>query len=76
MNAIRTLIADTLRMPPESVTGETAMMNTEAWDSLKHMELILGVEQSFDLMLDGDEIAQMTSVSAIEEVLRAKGMET
>ncbi len=75
MNAIRTLIADTLRLPPDSIAGDTAIENTEAWDSLKHMELILGIEQRFDLMLDGDEIAQMVSVSAIEEVLRAKGVE-
>lgn len=76
MNAIRALIAETFRLPVDAITGETAIENTEAWDSLKHMELIIGIEERFDLTLDGDEIAQMTSVSAVEEVLRTKGVET
>ena len=75
MNAVRRLIADTFRLPPEAISGESTIENTEAWDSLKHMELIISIEEKFGLILDGDEIARMISVAAVEEVLRSKGVE-
>lgn len=75
MNTVRKLFAETLKVPPDSISGETSMDNTEVWDSLKHMELIVGIEKLFDVILDGDEIALMISVSAVEAVLKKKGVE-
>lgn len=75
MDAVRRLIADTLRLPPEAISRESSIENTDAWDSLKHMELILSIEERFGLTLDGDEIARMISVAEVEEVLRSKGVE-
>ena len=75
MNAVRKLFAETLKVPPESISDETSIENTEAWDSLKHMELIVGIEKLFDVILDGDEIALMISVPAVEAVLKKKGVE-
>ena len=75
MNSVRTLMAETFRLPVEAISSETATDNTDAWDSLKHMELIIGIEEKFGLSLDGDEIASMTSVQAVEDVLRTKGVE-
>jgi acyl carrier protein len=50
------------------------MKNVDAWDSLKHMELIVALEQSFDIQLSFDEIVAMQSVSEIKRVLRERGV--
>ena len=50
------------------------MENTEAWDSLAHMDVILSIEQHYNINLEGDEIADMQSVQAIANTLKAKGV--
>ena len=48
------------------------MKDVDAWDSLKHMELIVSLEQSFGIELSFDEIVAMRSVGEIKRVLRGK----
>jgi acyl carrier protein len=44
------------------------------WDSLGHMNLVMDLEETFDVRFEADEITQMTSASRIVEVLKAKGV--
>ena len=46
----------------------------EGWDSLAHVQLMLGIEAEFDGMLTTEDAANMTSIPAILEVLRASGV--
>lgn len=50
------------------------MKTTPEWDSLAHMELIVSLEAHYRIMLEGDEIAAMTSVAAITEQLAQRGL--
>jgi len=50
------------------------MKSVDAWDSLKHMELVVSLEQSFEIQLSFDEIVTMQSVSEIKRVLRERGV--
>lgn len=45
----------------------------EGWDSLAHVQLILEIEEAFDVSLSTDEAAEMNSIPAILAVLREKG---
>ena len=71
---IQNLVADVLQMPAAAITENVAMKDLEAWDSLKHMELVVAVEQNFQIQLTFDEILLMQSVGAIENVLRQRGV--
>ena len=42
----------------------------QLWDSLKHLEIILLLEEAFDVILDADDIAAMRSLDTIMEVLQ------
>jgi len=68
------LLAEVLQVPVERVTAELAMQDLDAWDSLKHMELIASLEQQLQIELSFDEIVTMRSVSDIKRVLNAKGV--
>ena len=70
---ISQIVAGVLKITPEDVTDDTAMTNTEAWDSLKHMEIIIALEKNFELELTFDEIVQMLSVGAIRRILITHG---
>jgi acyl carrier protein len=68
------LLAEVLQIPVERVTPELAMQDMDAWDSLKHMELIASLEQQLHIELSFDEIVTMRSVGDIKRVLSAKGV--
>lgn len=66
------LLADVLQIPAATITDELAMKDLDVWDSLKHMELIVSLEQSFGIQLSFDDIVAMQSVGEIKRVLRER----
>lgn len=66
------LLAENLGMKPGEIGDDVAMKDVGSWDSLKHMELIVAIEQNFDLQLSFEEIVTMTSVGEIRRVVREK----
>ncbi len=56
----------------ENVNAETSQANCGEWDSLHHLNLAVELESEFDVSLEPEEIAQMTSVKEIERILSAK----
>lgn len=69
---VERLLAEVLQVPITTVTDDLTMKETDAWDSLKHMELIVSVEQAFNLQLSFDEIVTMQSVREIKRVLKTR----
>jgi acyl carrier protein len=43
------------------------------WDSLAHVNLMMSLEQSFDLSLEVEDFGELTSVAAILKYLEEKG---
>ncbi len=44
------------------------------WDSVGHMALIAALEKEFDVMLDTDDIIDMSSVEKAKEILLKNGV--
>ena len=63
------LVASMFKLEQLQITDDLCMENTEAWDSLKHMELIAAIEERAGIELDFEQITQMTSVGGIRRVL-------
>ena len=49
------------------------MNNSDAWDSLKHMELIVSIENKFNVELSADDIVEMIDIKRIKKILNKKG---
>lgn len=58
-----------LNIAPEKVTDELAYRVVPEWDSLGHMALVTELESVFDIMLDTDEILDLSSVVKAKEIL-------
>jgi acyl carrier protein len=69
---VESLLAGVLQIPVVTITDELAMKDTDVWDSLKHMELVVSLEQSFGIELSFDDIVAMQSVGEIKRVLRER----
>lgn len=68
------LMANLLDIKREDVTDALTLKETDGWDSLKHMEFIVSIEQAFDVELAFDEIVAMHTVKDVERVLEGKGV--
>ena len=69
---VRKILANTFRIKSDDINLETNIQDIDTWDSLTHMELVANLEKDLDIEFDGDEIADMISVSAIEKIVNGK----
>jgi acyl carrier protein len=70
LERVRGLVADTFNVPLASVTEHSRQGEVDAWDSLGHLNVVLGVEQEFGISVSPEDGEAMTSVAAIVRVLR------
>jgi acyl carrier protein len=69
------LFSDTLGVPAEELDEETSPDNTSSWDSLRSMQLVAVVEETFDVRLSTKDIMKMRTIGIVREVLKAKDVE-
>ena len=74
-NELKRIISDLLGLKLEAINEDTSMQTVSEWDSLKHLALILSIEENFNVQpFSMDEIVEMTSFLKIMEVLGNKGL--
>lgn len=66
------ILASLLGMPRDQLSRETSRRTLEAWDSLKHMHLILAIEEEFGVTFDDHEIAELSSATALVDAIAVK----
>lgn len=64
-------MCDVESLPPSS----TRLADTEGWDSLKHVMLVVGLEANFAVSLSADEIKSMVTVADISRIMKEKGVD-
>ena len=72
MNNAKKLIAvftETLGVNEDIIKDNLEYNSIPEWDSVAHMSLIAELEDSFDIMLDTDDIIDMSSVKKAKEIL-------
>lgn len=57
----------------ESALNESFInTNVESWDSVHHLSMVAGIEEEFDLMMDAEDILEMTSYENVKNILATK----
>ena len=72
---LRDAIAQTLNVAPAEITPATRAGELPAWDSLGHVNLMMSIEQTFDIQLEVEDFPRLDSVQAILQHLRARGID-
>src|ERR671911_877197 len=72
---LRQLFVDTLNIGPEVDVEELKYNSIKAWDSVAHMALVAALETEFDVMLDTDEVLDLSSFKKCVEILGKYGLE-
>lgn len=69
---IKRIMADIFHLEPRQIGDQTAMDNTEPWDSANHISLVLALEEEFSISFDVAEIETMTSFLDVVEAVTAR----
>jgi acyl carrier protein len=67
---LKRVVAAVLGIDPGSVGEGTSTDTVEGWDSLKHMNLVIALEESFEVTVPDEDVVNMTSYPLIRAVLR------
>jgi acyl carrier protein len=67
-------LAATLRVPIDDITEITTHEDLAAWDSLGHVNVMMTLEQTFDIVLEVEDFPKLDSVPAIIEHLKGQGI--
>jgi acyl carrier protein len=65
---LKQVLLDVLEV--NSITENDSSRTIPTWDSVRHLRLILALEERFGVTLDADEIPSLNSVRAILAFLR------
>ena len=68
----RVVMGKVLQIPPQDISVDASRKTLAAWDSLKHMNLILALEDEFGVEFNDQEIAGINSLKLLLEALRIK----
>ena len=71
-NKLISIISDVLEIDQAEIDEDFEQSHAENWDSLNHLNLIISIEEQFDVSFEPEEIATMTSLKKIEEKLKEK----
>lgn len=69
-NRIKKVMSDVFNIDVNSIGMESSPDNIENWDSLKHMNLIIALEEEFNIELNDDDIIEMLNYKLIVEILK------
>jgi len=56
----------------EEIEKKSSADTIATWDSLKHMNLVVGLEEEFEVEFSDNEIIELVNTQLIVEVLREK----
>ena len=63
-----------LGLPGDAEVDDLAYRGITQWDSLAHMTLIAQLEDDFDVLLDTDEVVNLSSFAKAREILERHGV--
>jgi acyl carrier protein len=69
---IRKIMAAVFEMNAVDIEDSDDSTTIPNWDSLNHMNLIVALEEEFDVRFEDDEIVELTSLKAIENSLASR----
>ena len=71
-NHIKNVMSAVFEIPIEEINEDTSPDNVGSWDSLKHMNLVVALEEEYDIEFIEEEILEMMNLSQIKSIVLEK----
>jgi acyl carrier protein len=75
IDELKEIFATIFEEKMENINDEFSPETTDKWDSVNQMSLVTAMENKFDILIDIDDIYEMTSFATVVEVLKKYGVE-
>ena len=67
------IISQVFNVPIENINDESSSDDIKTWDSLKHMNMVLSLEEEFNVQFGEEQVLEMLNVGLIIEILKEIG---
>ena len=67
---IKQVMADVFDMPAETILENVSQDNLEWWDSLKHLDLVVALEEEFEITIPVEEVGNLISFKLIVVIIK------
>ena len=69
---IKNIMSAVFELPVNQITDDSSPDTIGSWDSLKHMNLVVALEEEFKTEFTEDEIVEMMNYTLIKSILMGK----
>lgn len=67
---LKKVIAEVLNVDPEEITMESTFMDDLGADSLDVFQIVMGIEEEFDIEIPAEEAEKITTVEEAVELIK------
>ena len=75
LEKMQEMIAEQLNCDAETITAETSFKDDLGADSLDLFELVMALEDEYNVEIPSEELTDLTTVGAVIDYLKSKGVE-
>ncbi len=70
LEKLKEVIAEVLNVDPNEITKETTFLDDLGADSLDVYQIVMGIEEAFDIEIPAEKAEQITTVGEAVELIR------
>ncbi|MDO5363234.1 MAG: acyl carrier protein [Eubacteriales bacterium] len=71
LEKLKAIIAEVLNIDEDIITGDTTFVDDLGADSLDVFQIIMGIEEEYDIELENETVEQIQTVADAAEAIRA-----
>ncbi len=75
LQRLREVFRTALDLPAGADTDDLHYQDSDKWDSLAHMSLVAAIEDEFSVMIDTDDVINMSSFAEATRILGKYGVD-
>lgn len=74
IDKLRATFADSLGLPLADITDALTYNSVAQWDSVAHMALIAAIEDAFDILIETEDVIDLSSFGKAQTILVKYGV--
>lgn len=73
IDKLQQIFSEALDLPLAAITDELAYNQSPQWDSVAHMALIAAIEDGFDILIETEDVIDMSSFAKARQIVAKYG---
>ena len=75
LEKMKEMVADQLNVDAAEITAETSFKDDLGADSLDLFELVMALEEEYNVEIPSEDLEKLTTVGAVMDYLKSKGVD-